>query len=369
MYKATSANLVSGVENMMQEIYSNGPLTFTFDVCQSFYNFYGVSSNAALVYTSSCSTSSSDYVGGHAVSAVGWGVDSNGVAYWLIQNSWGTWWGDNGYFRMPRGINSCGIESYVVATNWAGGKRYGAVTEVGERQTSKPNPGASIQDSTDSSLSKYTSQLLLDFWSFTNYKQKANYKKLDFGSTRTGQKRQGAVAPVSASTSMGYSVSQINTATSQVTSGANMFVDFVGTNGMDTVSLSGSAIIAGDAATITTVSGGSSTTGLSMIAIIGIVIGCVAGTLALLALGAAVTAGVIAYKQKKGTAFIYDDQAVEMGAECGAGFKPAKRNSQPDTWFQKRLKFKSITARAPPIQDPLLGQEASDASHKDYRIV
>jgi len=60
---------------------------------------------------------------------------------------------------MPRGINSCGIESYVVATNWAGGKRYGAVTEVGERQTSKPNPGASIQDSTDSSLSKYTSQV------------------------------------------------------------------------------------------------------------------------------------------------------------------------------------------------------------------
>jgi hypothetical protein len=77
----------------------NGPVTAVFDVRQSFYDIYNDRSNAAKVYTGSCSSSAStDYVGGHAVSIVGWGTDANGFAYWLIENSW-----SNGPIKVSRG--------------------------------------------------------------------------------------------------------------------------------------------------------------------------------------------------------------------------------------------------------------------------
>jgi len=47
---------------------------------------------------------------GHLVNLVGYGV-LNGEQYWNVRNSWGPWWGDNGYIKMKRGhdMNMCGI--------------------------------------------------------------------------------------------------------------------------------------------------------------------------------------------------------------------------------------------------------------------
>eukprot|EP00701_Giardia_intestinalis_P001120 XP_001704944.1 Hypothetical protein GL50803_6369 [Giardia lamblia ATCC 50803] len=32
--------------------------------------------------------------------------------YWIARNSWGEEWGENGYFKIIRGSNECGIESH-----------------------------------------------------------------------------------------------------------------------------------------------------------------------------------------------------------------------------------------------------------------
>jgi C1A family cysteine protease len=46
----------------------------------------------------------------HSILLVGYG-EENGIKYWIAMNTWGTQWGEGGYFRILRGENDCNIET------------------------------------------------------------------------------------------------------------------------------------------------------------------------------------------------------------------------------------------------------------------
>lgn len=48
-----------------------------------------------------------------SVVVVGYGVTPDGVKFWKILNSWGEKWGEDGYMRIKRGVNLCGIASFA----------------------------------------------------------------------------------------------------------------------------------------------------------------------------------------------------------------------------------------------------------------
>lgn len=57
-------------------------------------------------------TYSSKFLGLQDVKIVGYGTE-NGTSYWQAANSWGTSWGDNGFFKIKHG--TCSFGYYVVA--------------------------------------------------------------------------------------------------------------------------------------------------------------------------------------------------------------------------------------------------------------
>eukprot|EP00918_Siedleckia_nematoides_P079417 GHVU01173912.1.p1 GENE.GHVU01173912.1~~GHVU01173912.1.p1 ORF type:complete len:363 (+),score=78.42 GHVU01173912.1:547-1635(+) len=95
-------NVTGGDEAALQmAVATRGPVTVAFQATADLKHYRsGVYSNPE------CGNTVDDV--NHAVLVVGYGVE-DGVPYWLVKNSWGQEWGDDGYFKIERGKNMCGI--------------------------------------------------------------------------------------------------------------------------------------------------------------------------------------------------------------------------------------------------------------------
>lgn len=76
------------------------PVSVAVDAMSTAFQFY----KSGVVDTDTCGTQLD-----HGVAIIGYG-NGFGKDYWIVRNSWGEGWGDEGYIKIARGKNMCGIE-------------------------------------------------------------------------------------------------------------------------------------------------------------------------------------------------------------------------------------------------------------------
>ncbi|XP_073442952.1 cathepsin L-like proteinase [Dendrobates tinctorius] len=97
--------LLPGEDNMALTVAANGPIAVGIHASHDFQLYCNG------IFEGDCSPYAT-----HAVMIVGYGTEHDqqsdeDIDYWIVRNSWGEDWGDNGYVKMRRNVNMCGIAS------------------------------------------------------------------------------------------------------------------------------------------------------------------------------------------------------------------------------------------------------------------
>ncbi len=116
------SNYTTFIDTIKSAILKYGGLAVQLDVYSDFdtFNLNEPGGPNGWVYPGPSSTASLE--GGHAVLLVGWDDNwtYNGVDYgpvWILENSWGTSWGDKGFWRQPM-ITQTQFENISSIPNW-----------------------------------------------------------------------------------------------------------------------------------------------------------------------------------------------------------------------------------------------------------
>ncbi|XP_041350436.1 dipeptidyl peptidase 1-like isoform X2 [Gigantopelta aegis] len=96
---------------LMINLVEYGPIAVGFEVFPDFMHYKG----GIYRHTGLTDKFNPFELTNHAVLLVGYGVDeASGDKFWIVKNSWGPKWGEEGYFRILRGVDECAFESMGV---------------------------------------------------------------------------------------------------------------------------------------------------------------------------------------------------------------------------------------------------------------
>lgn len=101
-----SVNITSNEIEIASWLYDNGPISVALNANAMQFYFGGVSHPLKLF----CNPKNLD----HGVLLTGFGIHETiftkkQIPYWFIKNSWGRFWGEQGYYRLYRGAGVCGV--------------------------------------------------------------------------------------------------------------------------------------------------------------------------------------------------------------------------------------------------------------------
>jgi len=102
---------ISGKDAMMKEIHSRGPIACTIDA------------DLLDKYTTGIVTGEGQGVN-HVISVVGWGTDQKEGLYWIVRNSWGEYWGEQGYVRVKDGAASLSECAWAVPKDYTAPEKH-----------------------------------------------------------------------------------------------------------------------------------------------------------------------------------------------------------------------------------------------------
>jgi C1A family cysteine protease len=118
-----SHNTIPSVDQIKQAIYTYGPVSVAVVAGSAFQSYNGGLFN----------TNEGGNVN-HAVVLVGWDENYQGHGVWILRNSWGTNWGDNGYMYITYGTSQVGYAACFVNYH---GSNYVEMSKYADQYESK----------------------------------------------------------------------------------------------------------------------------------------------------------------------------------------------------------------------------------------